>query len=438
MDQPLRLGLAGLGTVGTSVIRLLRDHEEALTDRAGRPLRLVAVSARNPNKDRGISLDGLSWHSDPVALASSPDIDCFIELIGGENGVCREATRAALDSGKSVVTANKALLAKHGLELAAAAEKGGGVLAFEAAVGGGIPIVKVLREALAGNRITRLFGILNGTCNYILTRMEAEGLSFEQCLADAQELGYAEADPSFDIDGLDAAHKLAILTSLAFGVELNKDAIFVEGIASITAEDIAAAEELGYRIKLLAVAQETDSGIEQRVHPTMLPKNSQLARISDVTNAVAVEGDFIGQVVLSGPGAGGDATASAVVGDIVDCARGFRAPPFGRPVASLKPYERARMRAHAGGYYLRLSVPDRVGAFAAIARAMADGGISLDSIVQRNRPAGAAPRGNRDDLRSITIITHDTTEQAVRDALGRIEGEGDIVGRPQMIRIEAL
>jgi len=438
MDQPLRLGLAGLGTVGTSVIRLLREHEEALTERAGRPLRVVAVSARDRNKDRGISLDDLEWFGDAETLANSGNVDCVVELIGGEDGVARSTAMKALSSGKSVVTANKALLAAHGLEMAAAAEASGAVLAFEAAVGGGIPIVKSLREALAGNHISRLFGILNGTCNYILTRMELEGLSFEECLADAQALGYAEADPTFDVEGLDTAHKLAVLTSLAFGVEIDKDAIFVEGITSIAPEDIAAADELGYRIKLLGVAQETETGIEQRVHPTMLPKDSNVARIGGVTNAVAVEGDFVGTVVLSGPGAGGDATASAVVSDIVDCARGFRAPPFGRPVASLKPYKRARMRRHAGGYYLRLTVPDRVGAFASIARCMADRGISLDSIVQRNRAPGAAPRREPDELRNVTIITHDTTEEDVRDALRTIEGDGDIVGRPQMIRIEAL
>ncbi|WP_026381060.1 homoserine dehydrogenase [Afifella pfennigii] len=438
MDQPLRLGLAGLGTVGTSVIRLLREHEEALTERAGRPLRLVAVSARDQTKDRGVALDDLEWFSDAEALARSANVDCVVELIGGEDGVARSSAMAALAAGKSLVTANKALLAAHGVELAAAAEANGAMLSFEAAVGGGIPIVKSLREALAGNRVTKLFGILNGTCNYILTRMESEGLTFEECLAEAQALGYAEADPTFDVEGLDTAHKLAVLTALAFGVTIDKESIFVEGISSIAPEDIAAADELGYRIKLLGVAQETETGIEQRVHPTMLPKDSNVARIAGVTNAVAVEGDFVGSVVLSGPGAGGDATASAVVSDIVDCARGFRAPPLGKPVANLRPYQRARMRAHSGGYYLRLTVPDRVGAFAAIARAMADQSISLDSIVQRNRPAGAAPRRRSEELRAVTIITHDTTEQAVRDALRRIEAEGDIVGQPQMIRIEAL
>jgi homoserine dehydrogenase len=295
-----------------------------------------------------------------------------------------------------------------------------------------------LREALRGNTISRVYGILNGTCNYILTRMELEGLTFQDCLADAQRLGYAEADPTFDVEGLDTAHKLAILTSLAFGTQIDKDAIFVEGISSIKPEDIVAADELGYRIKLLGVAQRTESGIEQRVHPTMVPKDSDIARISGVTNAVAVEGDFVGSVVLSGPGAGGDATASAVVGDIFDLARGDMVPPLGRPVAKLAPYKRARMRAHEGGYYLRLKLRDKPGTFASIARQMADAEISLASIVQRNRPPGSSMQSGEFDDQSVTIITHDTMESAVRAALDGIEAAGQISEKPQMIRIEKL
>ncbi len=438
MEGPLRLGIAGLGTVGASVVQILRRHENDLSAQAGRAIKLAAVCARDRSRDRGVPLDGVAWFDDPVALAKSDDIDVFVELIGGEDGVALESVRAALDSGHGVVTANKALLASHGVDLALIAEAHDAPLAFEAAVGGGIPIIKALREALAGNHITRLFGILNGTCNYILTRMEEDGLTFGECLEDAQRLGYAEADPTFDVEGLDTAHKLAILTSIAFGTRIDKDAIFVEGISAIEPEDIAAADELGYRIKLLGVAQQTESGIEQRVHPTMVPRDSTIARVSGVTNAVAVEGDSIGSVMLSGPGAGGSATASAVVGDILDIARGIKVPPLGRPAASLEPYRRAKMRAHEGGYYLRLMVRDRPGAFAAIARCMADAEISLESIVQRNRPPKSAPRSHDDEAQAVTIITYETTEAAVRSALERIESEGQISGKPNLIRIERL
>ena len=439
MEGPLRLGIAGLGTVGASVVQILRRHENDLSAQAGRAIKLVAVCARDRSRDRGVPLDGVTWFDDPVALAKTGEIDVFVELIGGEDGVALESVRAALGAGHGVVTANKALLAAHGVDLAEIAEAHDAPLAFEAAVGGGIPIIKTLREALAGNHITRLFGILNGTCNYILTRMEEDGLTFQNCLKDAQRLGYAEADPTFDVEGLDSAHKLAILTSIAFGTRIDKDAIFVEGISAIEPEDIEAADELGYRIKLLGVAQQTDSGIEQRVHPTMVPRDSTIARVSSVTNAIAVEGDSIGSVMLTGPGAGGSATGSAVVGDILDIARGIKVPPLGRPAASLEPYRRAKMRAHEGGYYLRLMVRDKPGAFAAIARCMADADISLESIVQRNRPPRSAPRSHDDDVaQAVTIITYETTEAAIRGALERIESEGQISGKPKLIRIERL
>ncbi len=437
MQEPLRLGIAGLGTVGASVVRLLQRHGETFASQLGRSVRVVAVSARERERERGFDLDSIEWHDDPIGLARSNSVDVFVELIGGEDGAAYASVVAALETGKGVVTANKAMLSRHGVALARLAERRGAQLAYEAAVGGGIPIIKTLREALAGNRLTRIYGILNGTCNFILTRME-EGANYASALKEAQALGYAEADPAFDVEGHDAAQKLAILTSVAFGTEIDRDAVFVEGISTIEPEDLAAAEELGYRIKLLGVAQRTDSGIEQRVHPTMVPRDCDIARISGVTNAVAVEGDFIGAIVLSGPGAGGNATASAVMGDIIDLARGVRVPPLGRPAASLEPYKRAQMRAHEGGYYLRLKVRDRPGAFAGIARRMAEAGISLDSIVQRNRPIGTAPRRSAEAVQPVTIITHSTTEQAVRGALGAIEAEGEVFGRPQMIRIEAL
>ncbi|WP_026304049.1 homoserine dehydrogenase [Kaistia granuli] len=440
MNNALRLGVAGLGTVGASLLRLTQRHASELALRCGRPVIVTAVSARDRNRDRGVDLASVTWFDDPVALANSPEIDVFVELMGGADGAAADSVRAALDAGKHVVTANKALLAKHGTELARRAEEKGVSLNFEAAAAGGIPIIKTLRESLAGNTVGRVYGILNGTCNYILTRMEREGIAFDACLAAAQQLGYAEADPTFDVDGFDTAHKLSLLTAIAFGTEINADAIYVEGIRSITTADIEAADELGYRIKLLGVATRTESGIEQRVHPTMVPKSSPIARVDGVTNAVAVEADFVGRLVLAGPGAGGDATASAVMSDIADLARGDVVGTFGRPAHLLKPYQQAGMRAHEGGYYIRLSVYDRPGAFASIAKRMAENNISLESIVQRRRaPKADAPEHPRPlEPQPVMLITYDTTEAQVKEALELITADGHIAERPQMIRIEQL
>ncbi len=432
MSQPLRVGIAGLGTVGAAVLDILFRREDALAERSGRAIVVVGVSARNRNKARGINLSNVSWHDDPVALAKSPDIDCLVELIGGEGGAALEATRAALACGKHVVTANKAMLAHHGFELAETAEGRGVALKFEAAVAGGIPIVKALREGLAGNEVDRVYGILNGTCNYILSRMEAEKLTFADCLAEAQRLGYAEADPTFDIGGFDTAHKLAILTSLAFGTKVDAAAVGVEGIESITLADLQAADDLGFRVKLLGVAKRTASGIEQRVHPTMVPKSSAIAQVMDVTNAVVVNADAVREITLSGPGAGGLATASAVVADIADVARGDRAPAFGLPVGALRPLQPASIEAHEGGYYVRLSVYDRPGAAAAIAMRMAEKGISLESIVQRARPRGVASGTPV----PVTFITHATPERAIREAIVAVVQDGHIAEKPQVIRIE--
>jgi homoserine dehydrogenase len=435
MSDVLRLGLAGLGTVGASLVRLIDRHGNDLAVRCGRPISISGVAARDRKKNRGFDVSGLKWFDDPVALARDPGNDVFVELMGGGNGVALDSVRAAISAGKHVVTANKALLAEHGLSLAREAEEAGVSLNFEAAAAGGIPIIKTLREALAGNTIARIYGILNGTSNYILTRMEQEKMSFADCLADAQRLGYAEADPTFDIEGYDAAHKLALLTAIAFGTAIDAKSIYVEGISSITSADIEAADDLGYRIKLLGVACRTESGIEQRVHPTMVPKSSAIARIDGVTNAVAVEADFVGQLVLSGPGAGGEATASSVMSDIADIARGDRMGTFGRPVTSLEPYRQAEIRRHEGGYYIRLSVYDRPGAFAAIARRMADHNISLESIVQRHRNT---KESGADRPVPVILITYETTEVAIREALDGILRDGHIADAPQMIRIEQL
>jgi homoserine dehydrogenase len=350
MVAPLKVGLAGLGTVGAAVVRLIEQQRESLIARCGRPVEIVAVTARAKGKDRGIDLTKFRWAEHPLALANDPEIDVFVELIGGDGDPARAAVEAALAAGKSVVTANKALLAHRGAALAALAEKHHVALNFEAAVGGAIPIVKTLREGLLGNSFARIYGILNGTCNYILTRMEQEKLSFAECLKDAQRLGYAEADPAFDIEGHDTAQKLSILASLTFGTKVDPASIYVEGITSITPADLAAADQLGYRVKLLGVAVKTDQGIEQRVHPTMVPKESAIAQVMGVTNAVTVDVNAIDPITLVGPGAGGMATASAVVSDIGDIARGVRTPPFGRPAAELTTSKKAPMQRHEGGY----------------------------------------------------------------------------------------
>jgi homoserine dehydrogenase len=441
MLAPLKVGIAGLGTVGASVVRLIAEQRDELAAKCGRPIEVVAVSARSRGKVRGLDLRKLRWVADPVKLAADPGIDAFVELIGGEGNPARAAVTAALKAGKSVVTANKALLARHGLELAALAERRGVALNFEAAVGGAIPIVKTLREGLSGNAVARIYGILNGTCNYMLTRMEREKLSFADCLKEAQRLGYAEADPSFDIEGHDTAQKLSILASLAFGTRVDPGAIYVEGISSITTADLDAAEELGYRIKLLGVAVRTEQGIEQRVHPTMVPKDSAIAQVMGVTNAVTVDAEGIAPITLVGPGAGGAATASAVVSDIADIARGVRAAPFGRPSPRLTATRKAPMQRHEGGYYIRLLAVDKPGTAATIAKRLAQHNISMESIVQRHRgpPAGDDPKSSplqRPPPVPVIIITYATTEDAVRKALAAVKRDRVISGEPQLIRIE--
>jgi len=438
MVAPLKVGLAGLGTVGGSVVRLIERQREALEARCGRPIEVVAVTARSRGKRRDVDISRFRWAADAVALAGDREIDVFVEVIGGESDPAKRAVEAALAAGKSVVTANKALLARHGVALAALAERHHVALNFEAAVAGGIPIVKTLREGLVGNSLTRIYGILNGTCNYILTRMEQDNLSFAHSLEEAQRLGYAEANPSFDIEGHDTAQKLAILASLAFGTRVDPGAVYVEGIASITPEDLRAADDLGYRVKLLGVAVKTENGIEQRVHPTMVPKNSAIAQVMGVTNAVTVDADAVREITLVGPGAGGEATASAVVSDIADIARGVRTAPFGRPSARLAGVEKAPMQRHEGGYYIRMLAVDKPGTAARIATCFAEESISLESIMQRH--VGPRPLGGEDPSAArpvpVILITYATTEDAVRRALAKVEAERVIEGKPQLIRIE--
>jgi homoserine dehydrogenase len=435
MPTILRVGLAGLGTVGSSVLRRLRLQQAALEGATHRQIVVTAVAARSREKAAALDLAGVRWFDDPRALAASPDIDLFVELIGGAGDPALAAVRTALAAGKAVVTANKALLAAQGMMLATLAEEKRVALGFEASVAGGIPVVKTLREGLAGNVIDRVYGILNGTCNYILSRMELEGLSFETCLAEAQKLGYAEADPSFDIDGHDTAHKLAILSTLAFGTAIAAETIHVEGIRDISLADIRAADELGFRIKLLGVAQRVPDGIEGRVHPTMVPKSSAIAQVMGVTNAVTVDADAVRELTLIGPGAGGEATASAVVADIADIARGVRSAPFGRPVATLVPTAPLPLQRHAGGYYVRLAVEDRPGAVAAIASRMAERGISFESIMQRQPFTKSGDNPGRTPV-PVVLITYATTEATIREAIEAIIRDGAVAGRPQSIRIE--
>ena len=435
---PLRIGVAGLGNVGATLVRIIQKDGEELTRKLGRKIEVTAVCARSRSRDRGIDATELQWFDDPVALAKSDGIDLFVELIGGEDGPALAAVKAALEIGRPVVTANKALLARHGVALARLAEESGAQLGFEAAVAGGIPVIKTLREGLGSARIARVYGIMNGTCNYILTRMGNEGISFEECLKDAQKLGYAEADPTFDVGGFDTAHKLAILASLCFGCEIAPDEIFVEGITSISQADIKVAGDLGYKIKLLGIAQRSADGIEQRVHPTLVPKSSAVAGVDGVLNAVALETDHVHELLLAGPGAGGPPTASSVLSDILDIARGTRVPPLGVPSAELTPYRQAPMRAHEGGYYIRLNAKDIPGALAAIASRMGAAGISLESVIQRPDLRVSDDTADGGKTRTVVLITHSTLEATVREALAQIAGDGFIVGDPQLIRIETL
>jgi homoserine dehydrogenase len=424
----LAIGVAGLGTVGAGVLQLLESNASLVAARAGRAIQVAAISARDRGRDRGVSLAGMRWHDDPVELATDPNVDVVVELIGGSEGPARRLVEASLAAGKPVVTANKALLAVHGASLAARAEAAGVALAFEAAVAGGIPVIKALREGLAGNRIDRVAGILNGTCNYILTAMTRGGREFGDVLADAQRLGYAESDPSFDVDGIDAAHKLSILAALAFNRPVDFGAVHVEGIRQVSALDIAFANELGYRIKLLGIARRTETGIESRVHPCMVPMDAPIARVNGVFNAVEAEGDFVGRVMLEGRGAGAGPTASAVVADLVDVARGRATPVWGAADAALSNLPAVPMSAHVGCYYLRLMVVDRPGVIADVAAALRDAGVSLESMLQRGRAPGESV--------PVVLVTHETNEAAMGAALSQIAALDAVLEPPALIRIE--
>ncbi len=430
MADALRIGVAGLGVVGAGVVKLLHGQSGLLERRCGRALAVTAVSARDRRRDRGIDLSGTRWFDDPRELAADGDVDVVVELIGGSGGAALAVVESAIGAGKSVVTANKAVMAVHGTRLAREAERAGVDLAYEAAVAGGIPIVKALREGLAGNRLDRIYGILNGTCNYILTAMEETGREFDKVLAEAQALGYAEADPGFDIDGIDAAHKLALLAGLAFGRPVDFGSVFVEGIRGVRAIDIEYARELGFRIKLLAIARATANGVEQRVHPCLVSRDTPIAHVRGVFNAVVAEGDFVGRTVYEGRGAGEGPTASAVVADLVDLARTGGLPAFGVPTASLEAAPAVPMEAHAGAYYVRLMVVDKPGVMAGVAAILRDENVSLESVLQRGRNPG--------EVVPVILTTHVTVEAGMRKALRDIAELELVVEPPLMIRMERL
>lgn len=430
MTKPLRIGIAGLGTVGAGTVEILQTHGAEIAARAGRPIEIAAVSARDRGRDRGVALDAYAWVDDARVLAEDPGIDVFVELIGGEGGIAKESVDKGLAAGKHVVTANKALIAHHGAGLAKLAESKAVALAFEAAVAGGIPILKTLREGLAANALSRVYGILNGTCNYILSEMRTSGREFGDVLAEAQAEGYAEADPSFDVDGIDAAHKLAILASLAFGTEVDFASVHTEGIRHISPVDLEYADELGYGIKLLGIASRTNGGIEQRVHPCMVPKGAPINHVGGVFNAVVADGDFVDRVQLEGRGAGAGPTASAVVADLIDVARGLVVPAFARPADALSKPDVLPMDRHSGAYYMRFEVLDKPGVFAGIAAALRDHEVSMEAILQRRRqPGGAVP---------VVMTTHETEEARMLRAVDEIAALDAVVLPPRIIRIEEL
>ena len=429
MTEPLRIAHAGLGTVGAGVIRLIDANAALIARRAGRPIEVVAVSARDRAKDRGVDITRFDWVDDTAALARHPRADVVVELVGGSDGPALALARAALNGGKSLVTANKAMIAHHGLELAAAAEDAGLALKFEAAVAGGVPVIKGLREGAAANEIARVYGILNGTCNFILSKMEAEGRDFADILAEAQRLGYAEADPSFDIDGVDAAHKLSILASLAFGTQPAFDRVAIAGVRHILAADIAEAASLGYRVRLLGIADAGPGGLFQRVHPHLVPLSHPLAHVTGSTNAVVAEGNFVGRLLFQGAGAGDGPTASAVVADLIDIARGEFGHPYAMPAAALTAQGTADAGERTSRAYVRFTVADKVGVLAEIAAAMRDAGVSIESLMQR----GANPDGSV----LVAIVTHEGPERAVSQALDKLRGSASLMGEPMWMHILA-
>lgn len=432
MPEPLRIALAGLGTVGGGVIRLIETNAALIARRAGRPLEIAAVCARDRAKDRGVDLSRYTWEDDMTLLAERDDVHVVVELVGGADGPALALARRTLAAGKGLVTANKAMIAHHGMELAVAAEAAGASLKFEAAVAGGIPVIKGLREGAAANAILRIYGILNGTCNYILSTMEQSGRDFADVLREAQDLGYAEADPTFDIEGTDAAHKLAILAAIAFGSRIDFGSLETTGIVRIRAADIAQAAALGYVIRLIGLAEcdPADGRLFQRVQPCLVPRTHPLAAVDGPTNAVVAEGNFAGRLLFQGAGAGDGPTASAVVADLIDIARGDTGAPFSVPVAQLESPSAAESGHRTGRAYLRFTVADRPGVLAEITAAMRDAGVSIESLIQQGRPEEGGEV-------LVAMVTHEGPESAVARALALLEGSDSLTERPLVMPLLA-
>ena len=430
MSDPLRIAIAGLGNVGSGTAQLIQQNADLLGKRTGRTLKITSISARDRSKDRGFSTSGMNWFDDPVVMARDNNSDVLVELIGGEDGIAKEVCEEALKSGKHVVTANKALLAVNGESLVSLADSNNLILNYEAAVAGGIPIVKAIREGLAGNNINRIYGILNGTCNYILTEMRLQRRAFDDVLLEAQKLGYAEAEPSMDVDGIDTSQKLALLSSLAFGTKINFSAVYTEGIRRISLLDIDYAEELGFRIKLLGSAQRIGAGIEQRVYPCMVDQSFPIAHVDGAYNAVVVIGDFVGNTMFQGLGAGAGPTASAVVADLIDISHKRQAPTLGVTLNSLISTSEIEIGEHIGPYYVRLMVADRPGVIADITAAFRDENVSIESMIQRSRSTTEAV--------PVILNLHDCKESEIQRALSKISTLNTVIEQPTMIRIETL
>ena len=428
MLSPIRIGIAGLGTVGVGVLKILRDYSNSIEIKTGRAIKIVAVSAKSREKNRDQTIDSYHWESDPVNLALRDDIDIYVELIGGEDGVAKESIEAAISNGVHVVTANKALLAMHGNKLAKASEEREVLLKFEAAVAGGIPVIKVLNEALSINKVTRVMGVMNGSCNYILTRMEESELSYESIFKEADDLGFLESDPTLDVGGIDSAHKLAILSSLAFGTNVNFSGVNVQGIEAISIDDIKHASDMGFRIKLLGVCEMTVAGLEQRVKPCLVPAGSPLGLLEGGTNMVVIETEDSGSIILQGPGAGRNPTAHAVVSDIIDIINGSKIKTFGVPYKLLKNALVSDFSVDAP-YYIRLLLEDKPGALAKVTASLGKESISINRMRQYDHESSKAP---------VLIVTHSTSSESVEKVLKELPKTGVITQEPVALRIEEL